>query len=149
MTFDCSTQLETTFDAGQLALVLAREIHKRVRRSRMKHGDCVGGSRAPEYISWRNMLKRCHNENDTAYHNYGGRGIRVCPSWRKSYARFLADMGRKPTPRHTLDRIDVDKGYWPSNCRWATYAEQNANKRNSRVTPDEWRQHGGKVLPWM
>jgi hypothetical protein len=143
MMFDC-TGTGQTFDAGQLALVLAREIRKRVRRRRITHGDCVGGKRSPEYISWRNMLKRCHNVNDTAYHSYGGRGIRVCARWRKSYAAFLADMGRKPTPRHTIDRKDVDKGYTPSNCRWATYAEQNANKRNSRYDAASWATHGGK-----
>lgn len=63
--------------------------------------------------------------------NYGGRGIRVCQRWRL-FKNFLADMGRRPTPKHTLERVDNDNDYWPGNCVWATRLEQNRNKRNSR-----------------
>jgi hypothetical protein len=109
--------------------------------SRVKHGDCVGKKRAAEYITWRNMLKRCHNPNDDAYHHYGGRGIEVCERWRTSYAAFLADMGRKPAWNFSIDRIDVNGNYEPGNCRWADWATQNANRR---YKDPEWSRHGGR-----
>lgn len=112
----------------------------------MKHGDARGERRAPEYVSWRNMLKRCLNPNDDAYENYGGRGIKVCERWQRSYEAFLADVGRRPDPRpyrYTLDRIEVDGNYEPGNVRWATPAEQNANKR---TVSTDWGKHGGAWL---
>lgn len=136
MTFDCSATLHDQ------VVAIAGSTRPRGRR---KHGDCVGGKRAPEYITWRNMLKRCHNENDTAYDNYGGRGIRVCKRWRESYAAFLADMGRKPSSCHSIDRIRVNRGYYPTNCRWADAVTQANNKRRKpRYKDSTWQQHGGK-----
>jgi hypothetical protein len=76
------------------------------------------------------MKQRCTNPNVPAYHHYGGRGIRVCPEWAGSFVRFLADMGAAP-PGHSLDRIDVNGHYEPSNCRWATAEQQQRNRRNS------------------
>src|SRR5690625_4831796 len=69
---------------------------------RYKHGV----SHLPEYQAWRNMLKRCYNPNDISYHRYGGRGISVCDRWRVSVLDFIADMGRRPSPEHSIDRID-------------------------------------------
>src|SRR5690606_36106621 len=67
------------------------------------------------------------------YQNYGGRGIRFCPEWRHDFPAFLAAVGRAPTGDHSLDRIDVNGDYEPSNCRWATRTEQQRNRRNYRI----------------
>ncbi|SRR6266571_6017596 len=84
----------------------------------------------PEYAAWGSMRRRCYFSGDPKQVRfYQSRGVTVCDRWRNSYPNFLADMGRKPTPRHTLDRIDSDKGYEPGNYRWATWTEQANNRR--------------------
>ena len=80
-----------------------------------------------EYRTWAWMIQRCTNPNNSHWSAYGGRGITVCDRWR-DYRNFLADMGRKPEGL-TLERIDVNGNYEPSNCKWATWSEQNKNKR--------------------
>ena len=82
--------------------------------------------------TWANMLTRCYNPAATRYESWGGRGVKVCGRWRNSFQNFLSDMGLKPTPRHTLDRIDNNGNYEPSNCKWSTYAEQRKNQRSAR-----------------
>lgn len=91
-----------------------------------------GASRSPEHIAWAGMIARCENARNHAFSRYGGRGITVDPTWRHSFEAFLADMGHKPTPEHSLDRIDVDGSYEPGNCRWATKKEQARNTRSNR-----------------
>lgn len=95
------------------------------------HGQCRGISYAPEYNIWRSMLARCKNPNLECYANYGGRGITVCDRWQESFEDFIADVGSRPSPLHTLDRIDNNAGYEPGNVRWATQDEQNRNKRSN------------------
>lgn len=100
-----------------------------VRETRTSHGK----SASPEYKSWSGMRDRCGNPQGRAYHNYGGRGITVCERW-ESFELFLADMGSRPSPIHSLDRIDNDKGYSPDNCRWATKETQGRNRRGLIAT---------------
>jgi hypothetical protein len=82
----------------------------------------------PVYKVWEAMIQRCTNPRNKSYPNYGGRGIRVCQSWRDDFLAFYRDMGPRPDGL-TLDRIDVNGDYEPGNCRWATYKEQRANVR--------------------
>jgi hypothetical protein len=90
-----------------------------------------GLSRTREYRAWAGMIQRCTNERLPKFPRYGGRGIRVCERWRFSFTDFLADMGPRPSPKHSLDRIDVNGHYEPGNCRWATAQEQQWNRENN------------------
>lgn len=98
-----------------------------------------GRARSPEYNSWAGMKARCYNPKTKHYAMYGGRGIRACDAWRKSFIAFFSDMGPKPSPAHSLDRYpDPNGDYEPGNCRWATAQEQIENTRRViRVKADE------------
>lgn len=87
-----------------------------------------GRSKTLEYGSWKSLKDRCDNMKNKKYHNYGGRGITYDPTW-KDFNKFLQDMGPKPTPNHSIDRIDPNGNYCKSNCRWATRLEQEQTKR--------------------
>lgn len=100
--------------------------HKTHGESAYKHKHATA-----EYQAWQKMKCRCLRKTDQDYYIYGGRGILICNRWRSSYENFLSDMGRKPSTKHSLDRIDPDGNYTPKNCRWATISEQARNKRNS------------------
>lgn len=96
------------------------------RKANTKHGL----KQHPLYVRWSAMKNRCYNPNDDYYHNYGGRGIKVCDRWRNSVDNFLEDMGMPPEG-YTLDRKDNDGDYSPENCRWSTPKEQGRNKSDT------------------
>jgi hypothetical protein len=82
------------------------------------------------------MIARCEEgPRHKDWRLYGGRGIRVCACWRGSYTAFLADMGRRPSARHSIDRVDVNGNYEPGNCRWATPSQQRQNQRPRSAHP--------------
>lgn len=101
-----------------------------------------GARRSEEYGIWTGILTRCYNKNCRAYDRYGGRGIVVCDRWRHDFAAFLADMGHRPSPRHSIDRYPDNNGnYEPGNCRWATVEQQNRNtKKNINLSEEQVRQ---------
>lgn len=95
----------------------------------IRHGHSADGRTTSTYNSWAGMFQRCDNPRNAAYIRYGARGIKVCREWYE-FERFLADMGMRPAGT-TLDRIDVNDGYRPGNCRWATAKQQSENKTNN------------------
>lgn len=97
----------------------------------MRHGHAREGHKTPEYSIWVLMKYRCSNPNSPDYANYGGRGIRVCERWRESFAAFLADVGLRPTPRHTIDRLDNAGHYEPGNVQWIPKSLQSRNRRTT------------------
>lgn len=111
-----------------------REIKKTSTR---KHGLY----KTPEYKAWSGIKDRCFNPKNEEYHNYGGRGITVCKEWIESFSCFYQHVGKKPTPDHSIDRINNDGNYEPGNCKWSTYPEQQRNRSNNRVLT-----HNGESL---
>lgn len=95
-----------------------------------KHGE---SRRTPEYEAWKGMNSRCNTATHKRFAYYGARGITVCERWQ-SFENFLADMGRRPSPKHSLDRIDVNGNYEPTNCRWTTQDIQLHNRRPASNT---------------
>lgn len=108
---------------------------------KLKHGYASGGVIRPEYSVWQMMVARCTNPRAQMYPEYGARGITVCDRWMK-FENFLADMGDRPSAKHSLDRIENDKGYQPGNCRWAVPEIQQNNKRTTVFV-----EYGGERLP--
>lgn len=111
-------------------------------KRRYRHGDGKKGQENPVYRTWLSIRQRCENPNDGAFRYYGARGIKMHPAWVADYKQFLKDMGQRPSPAHSIDRIDVNGDYEPDNCRWATKSEQMRNRTCNRMV--EFR---GRVMP--
>lgn len=103
------------------------------RQKSMKEQEHHGMSGTPEYHAWQGMRARCQTKTNAAYQYYGGRGIKVHPLWNKSFQAFMDHVGKRPTPEHTLDRIDSNGNYEPGNVRWATRLVQSRNRRFVRI----------------
>jgi len=110
-----------------------------------KHGHCVkkiiNGKikwRSDEFVAWKGIKARCYNKNEKFYYNYGERGITMCDRWINSFENFLSDMGFRPSKKHSIDRIDNNGNYEPSNCKWSTHKEQCNNKRNTIYITDKY-----------
>jgi hypothetical protein len=133
---DCGTEKAVSGIALRPGDTVSCGCYRRAKYSRgmaLRHGDSRGGKRTSEYRSWDCMKQRCLNPNTAGFEHWGGRGIKVCDRWLDSFENFLADMGRKPSPKHSMDRIDNDGDYEPSNCRWATKLEQRLNQRPQKL----------------
>lgn len=135
-------------DCGEIRVLVGAELRKGHTKScgcyrrdlpkimNLRHGHSKKPNGAPQisrtYNTWYGMKTRCYNPKAIDYKRYGGRGIGVCDRWRDSFALFLSDMGERPEGR-TLDRINPNGNYEPSNCRWATPLEQAATKRSKKT----------------
>lgn len=128
-------------DCGNTIVTLERSVRHGATRScgcldlelKIKRSTKHGMHNSKEYGVWEEIIQRCTNPMNSAWKNYGGRGIAVCDAWR-SFERFNADMGPRPPGRYTIERIDNSKGYSPDNCKWATEAEQKRNTRRNVVS---------------
>lgn len=98
-----------------------------------RHGHACRGKLSPEYRSWRSMLARCYNPKSRSFPHYGARGIKVCCGWRESFQNFLRDMGPKPSPDFSIDRIDPNGSYRPSNCKWSDPITQRRSRRDTKT----------------
>lgn len=128
-TCECRCECGVVKNILRAALRAGRAIHCGClrHRSKTRHGDY--GS--DEYNCWRSMRSRCQPSSTPNRAHYYDRGITVCERWN-NYSNFLEDMGRRPTPEHSIERLDNNKGYEPGNCVWATRQQQSRNRRSSR-----------------
>lgn len=108
-------------------------LNSEITAARNVAGATHGGCGSPEHEAWHAIIQRCTNPGARDYHNYGGRGIRICKRWLR-FENFIADMGKRPAPGYSIDRFpDNDGNYEPRNCRWATKLEQDRNRRTNRL----------------
>ena len=100
-----------------------------LKENKTKHSHHIDNKPTSEYRTWSSMKQRCNNPKNKNWEYYGGRGIKVCDRWINSFENFIKDMGLKPAIGYSIDRIDVDGNYEPTNCKWSTQSEQNYNRR--------------------
>ena len=125
---DCGIEKSTNLYSVLRGETVSCGCHRAEQASkrRFKHGL----SHTPEFSIWNTMRERCNNLKHISYPRYGALGVTVAPEWG-DFARFIADMGPRPSTRHTIDRKDNSNGYGPGNCRWATYTAQARNMSNN------------------
>lgn len=107
----------------------SRDVHE---KSNTTHGCSRRNKYTKEYWAWAHMKDRCANSKNERWPHYGGRGIKVCDRWVKDFGTFLKDMGNAPSPKHSVDRINVNGNYEPGNCRWANHLQQANNKQTTK-----------------
>ena len=135
----CECGVEKTVEADRLATGHTRSCgclrSDTIAATNFRHGETstrINGARCTaEYRAWLNMIRRCSAETSKDWETHGGRGIRVCDRWLERFENFRADMGERPSAKHSLDRIDNERGYSPENCRWATQTQQAQNTRKN------------------
>lgn len=122
-------------DCGKVIKTYIYRLNKTAKSCGCEHPQSFHGkSRTPEYRAWISIKERCLNPNFRCYYNYGGRGISICERWldaESGFNNFFSDLGVRPSKNHSLDRINFNGNYEPSNCRWATAIEQANNKRTN------------------
>jgi len=130
---DCGNekQIRANHLVNGLILGCGCDRYKKVSEKNKKHGHSSGGKWSPIYVSWAAMINRCKSPKSNRWHRYGGRGIKVCEQW-KSFDGFLKDMGKSWKEGLSIDRINNDGNYEPSNCKWSTPKEQANNKSTSK-----------------
>ena len=134
----CASKLRWQMFGESQKADIGRRIGDKLRRA----GGKVRGKPTPEFRVWTAIKTRCYNPNFKDFYRYGGRGIIVCERWLHSFQNFLADMGPRPSAKHSIDRFpDNDGNYEPGNCRWATGKEQSRNRRSNRILA-----HNGESL---
>lgn len=129
----CDCGVEVISNRNALRSGNTRSCGKHYRTGKPSNARTHGMRRTTEYTSWLRMRERCYDLNNNRYHLYGGRGITVCERWRNAFENFYADMGPKPFPYMSIDRIDPNGNYEPSNCRWATPKQQRNNQRKQLI----------------
>lgn len=129
---------ECKCDCGKMSTPSGRNLVRGLTKScgcnKYGHNNLRHGlSNTAEYRAWKSMKGRCCNPLDKRYHRYGGRGICLAPEWLDDFEAFLSDVGPRPSPKHSIDRIDNDGHYEPGNVKWSTPVEQNRNRSTNKV----------------
>jgi hypothetical protein len=136
-------------DCGNISLVEGRHLRGEKIKScgclnRLRIGDFSrthGMTETTEYKAWCGIKRRCLNINDKRYPEYGGRGIKICDAWANSFEQFYKDMGERPSGSYSIERVNVNGNYEPSNCVWIHNAEQSKNRRSNVIIT-----HNGKTM---